>query len=181
MKRRMTSTAVLTAVLTILFTIFYIGYKQKIFLTLAISFGTVCYHFTVRLLVGLWVNIAIRHPINYRAKWFSQSAAEVAFYNRIRIKHWKKRLPTYAPETFSLKLHTPEEIVQAMCVAELVHEIILPFSFLPLLMAIPFGDFPVFFITSILSCGVDIPFILIQRYNRPRMIKLIQKRAGTGE
>ena len=175
----MTSTAVLTAVLTILFTIFYIGYKQKIFLTLAISFGTVCYHFTMRLLVGFFVNAAIRRPINYRAKWFTPHPAELTFYRRIKIHNWKKRLPTYVPENFSLSLHTPEEIVQTMCISELVHEIILPLSFLPLLLAIPFGDFPVFFITSILACGIDIPFILIQRYNRPRLIRLIQKRAET--
>ena len=61
-----------------------------------------------------------------------------------------------------------------MCGAEVVHEIIMVLSFIPLLFAIPFGVFPVFFITSVIASLVDFVFVIVQRYNRPRIIKLIR-------
>ena len=71
------------------------------------------------------------------------------------------------------KIHSWDEIAQAMCQAELVHEVIIILSFLPIFAAIPFGALPVFVITSILSAGFDAMFVIMQRYNRPRIMKLI--------
>jgi hypothetical protein len=48
-------------------------------------------------------------------------------------------------------------------------------SFLPLLAAIPFGAFPAFLITSLAAACFDTVFVIMQRFNRPRLIKLIQK------
>ena len=84
-------------------------------------------------------------------------------------------MPTYNPAVFDPKLHSWEEIAQAMCQAELVHEIIVLLSFLPLLAAIPFGAFPVFLITSLLAALYDFSFVIMQRYNRPRIIRFIEK------
>lgn len=84
-------------------------------------------------------------------------------------------MPTYQPESFSLQKHTPAEIAQAMCQAEVTHEIIVALSFLPLLMAVPFGDFWVFFLTSLAAAGFDLLFVIIQRYNRPRILALIER------
>jgi hypothetical protein len=71
--------------------------------------------------------------------------------------------------------HSWEEIVQAMCQAEIVHEVIAILSFLPLLGAIPFGAFFVFLVTSVLSALFDLSFVAMQRFNRPRIIKLMKK------
>ena len=49
-------------------------------------------------------------------------------------------------------------------------------SFLPLLMVPLFGEFWVFFITSLLSALFDSLFVIAQRYNRPRMERLAHKR-----
>lgn len=57
--------------------------------------------------------------------------------------------------------------------AELVHEIIVVLSFVPILASIPFGGLVVFVITSVLAACFDAIFIAIQRYNRPRIVKLI--------
>ena len=61
-----------------------------------------------------------------------------------------------------------------MCQAEIVHEVIVVLSFLPLLAAIPFGAFPVFLITSLLAAMYDLTFVIMQRYNRPRILKYLQ-------
>ena len=60
--------------------------------------------------------------------------------------------------------------------SELVHSFIVLFSFLPLLLAIPFGEFPVFVITSFLAAGIDCVFLLLQRYNRPRILRLLARK-----
>jgi len=93
----------------------------------------------------------------------------------LRVKTWKKHLPTYDPRQFSMREHSPEQIVRNMCGAEVVHEIIIACSFLPLLMVPLFGAFWVFFITSLLAALVDSLFVMAQRYNRPRLERIIAK------
>ena len=78
-----------------------------------------------------------------------------------------------------MELHTPEQILANMCQAEVVHEIIVLCSFLPLAATPVLGALPVFLITSILAAVVDLIFVIAQRYNRPRIFRLIQKRAAT--
>ena len=62
-----------------------------------------------------------------------------------------------------------------MCGAEVVHEIIMLCSFLPLLMVPLFGEFWAFFITSLLSALFDSLFVMAQRYNRPRLERIAHK------
>ena len=57
--------------------------------------------------------------------------------------------------------------------------IIVLLSFLPLAFSLVFGSFPVFLITSILSAALDLVFVALQRCNRPRLMRLIQKQLLT--
>jgi hypothetical protein len=91
------------------------------------------------------------------------------------VKNWKRRLPTYDPRQFSLQENTASQVVQNMCGAEVVHEIIMLCSFLPLLTVPLFGEFWVFFITSTLAALFDSLFVMAQRYNRPRLERIVQK------
>ena len=84
-------------------------------------------------------------------------------------------MPTYESELFDPKTHSWAEIAQAMCQAELIHETIVLLSFLPILAGIRFGAYPVFIITSVLAAMVDMMFVIIQRYNRPRILRLTEK------
>ena len=63
-----------------------------------------------------------------------------------------------------------------MCGAEIVHEIIMVLSFLPLLAIPVFGAFPVFLITSVLAALFDGVFVMAQRYNRPRLVRILEKK-----
>ena len=68
--------------------------------------------------------------------------------------------------------------------AELVHETIAVLSFLPIAAGVRFGAYPVFIITSVLAAACDMAFVIMQRYNRPRLIKLMElqkRKAPTGE
>ena len=50
-------------------------------------------------------------------------------------------------------------------------------SFLPLAAAIPLGAFWVFFITSLGGALFDLSLVILQRYNRPRILRLAQRQA----
>jgi len=84
-------------------------------------------------------------------------------------------MPAYDPELFSTQNHTWDEIVQAMCQAELVHETIVVLSFLPIMLTIWWGEFWVFLITSVFAALIDLSFVMMQRYNRPRLLRLIKR------
>lgn len=140
-----------------------------------ITFGTFFYHLAMRLAVGYGINAIMENQADLRKGWYRLRPIEVWLYKVLKVKKWKSGMPTYAPDTFDPKQHSWEEIAQAMCQAEIVHEVIIALSFLPLLAAIPFGAFGVFLITSILSALFDLCFVIIQRYNRSRIIKLISK------
>ena len=75
-----------------------------------------------------------------------------------------------------VRKHTLVEVVQAMCQAELVHETIAVLSFLPIFAGFWVGAFPVFIITSVLAATFDMVFATAQRYNRTRVLRLIEMR-----
>lgn len=165
---------VLTAVLLIATCVsgcLYRIFPYSTLLTIAITCGTTGYHFAVRLLIGALFQWADPQHDPYK-KWYRPRPWEKKLYQRLNVKAWKNVLPTYAPDSFSPQLHTWDEITRAMCRAELVHEVIILFSFLPLLGALWFRALPVFLITSVLAAGFDLLFVIVQRYNRPRAIRL---------
>ncbi len=168
----------ITAVLTVLFPILlfcYIAFETRLLLTLAITSGTFAYHFIMRLIVGLIIDKIFHNNISYDKKWFKEHRFEKKLYSVLKVKKWKEHIPTYQPETFSADKGL-SFIAKATCQAELVHEIIVALSFMPVLLTIFFGDFWVFFLTSFFSALFDMIFVIVQRFNRPRLIKIIEKR-----
>ena len=151
--------------------------SSGILLPLAITSGTIAYHFVMRLMVGLAFHATMRNKADYRKRWYQVSKREMAVYEKLKVKQWKRRMPTYDPALFDPRLHTWEEIVQAMCQAELVHETIAVLSFLPILEGIWLGEYPVFIVTSVLSAACDIVFVIMQRYNRQRVTKLLNRKS----
>lgn len=171
---------ILTAIFTVVFAVmlalnFIVGGQP--FFALSITAGVILYHFAMRLAVGYGINALMKNRANYKAWWFRERKWESGFYRFIKVKKWKKFAPTYAPDTFSPSVKSWEEIAMATCQAEIVHEIIIALSFLPLLLIIPFGEPLVFILTSVLSALIDAVFVILQRFNRPRIVKLIQRSA----
>ena len=153
----------------------YYRFEEGWILSSAISTGTTCYHFAMRLLVG-WIVPRLLRDTLHEKRWFRPLPFETALHRALKVKAWKDHMPTYDPASFSLKEHTLQEILRASCVSEAVHEVIVLFSFVPLLFARIWGALPVFLITSVLAALFDCCFILMQRYNRPRLIRILAKK-----
>lgn len=168
MKALALSTSCVTLVLVILCRLCQASWL----LSAAVSFGTTAYHFCMRLAVGYLVP---KLPLDPRHPWFQPRGWEPALYKALRVKQWKGKLPTYDPSQFSLSSHTLEQIICNMCGAELVHETIMVLSLVPIAFSQVFGDLPVFLITSLAAFLFDGLFVIAQRYNRPRLARILAK------
>jgi len=168
------STLVLV-LMTVVFVIIYQYHPNEVLLSIAITLGTVSYHFLMRLVVGYVINGLYHNQFDYSKKWFRERQFEKRLYEILKVKKWKDKMPTFAPEMLDIHIHTWEEIAGAMCQSEVVHLTIVVLSFVPIFASLLYGSFWVFFITSVLSAGVEMMFVIMQRYNRPRIVKLIQR------
>lgn len=172
MAKIMKKTAVLALVLTIVFSLLYRVSSNSVIFSLAITSGTIAYHFIARLLVGSMVNLVMKNQADYTKKWYQVSTKEMKLYQKLKVKQWKNKMPTYDKDTFDISKHSWDEIIQATCQSELVHEINVVISFVPIIVSVWFGAFWVFFITSILSALFDLLFVFMQRFNRTRILKI---------
>lgn len=163
-----------TAVLIALYFVF----PSDGLLIAAIAMGTFCFHSNFRGIVGKLVTKYLRPRMDPRSFWFRQHRFEPGLYKLLRVRRWKDKLPTYTPQAFSLKDTDLNDVVLNSCNAELIHEMCMVTGFLPLAL-VPFvGAFWVFFITSSLTAMADLLFVIIQRYNRPRLMRLAEKKGG---
>ncbi|MBR6753536.1 MAG: hypothetical protein IKM05_05855 [Clostridia bacterium] len=140
--------------------------------SLLITCGTFLYHFLMRLAVGY----LIPNRFTGRENWFRQKRWEPKLYEKLNVQAWKRHMPTFDPESFDLSRHSLNDVIGTMCKSEVVHEVIILFSFLPLFAAILFGEFLVFLITSLFAALIDTLFVILQRYNRPRLMELRDRR-----
>lgn len=106
---------------------------------------------------------------------------EGRIYEAIGIRRWKDHLPDkskHTKKTFTKQMKGHDSIdglvrfLQETCVAECVHWCLLLLSF-PLYSYVPtvFGAA----VTALYALS-NLPFILIQRYNRPRLLRLLNRR-----
>ena len=168
MKKVMYAVSGVSLVLMFLFFGLAAGTGVKIFLTLGITALTVCYHFTVRLVIG---NIVGLISFDHRGGWFVERSFEERLYKKLKVRRWKEYMPTYNEELYSLKTNSIIEVVAETCRSEVVHEINILASLAAMLFAVMFGDLWVFCITSVLGAAFDLAFVVIQRYNRPRLLR----------
>lgn len=144
--------------------------------TVAISLGVTLYHFAMRLLVGFGLDRLLGNRVDYHRAWFRERKMEKKLYNFLKVKQWKNHMPTFESSYFDRTLHSLEEITQATCQAELVHEVIMVLSFVPMLLCKKFGAVGVFAVTSILAALADGAFVMMQRFNRPRLVRILEKK-----
>ena len=169
--------------ITLLTTIicFYLYYgninTSSVILWTGITAFTIMYHFWVRIIMGN-VSKLFRKHIKYNQWWFKERRFEKSFYKLLRVKEWKGKALTYNPESFSLKKHSLEEIANTMSKSEVDHWINKAISLSTLLFAIPWGEFWVFLVSAIVAVIFDSQFIIIQRYNRPRVVKILEKESN---
>lgn len=175
MAKTMKFVAVLSVIATICFSVLYIYKSVSVFRSLAITFGTTAYHFCIRLIVGALFNFFMKNRADYTKKWYQVKAWEQSLYVKLKVKKWKNKMPTYDTDVFDVSKHTWDEIAQASCQSELVHETDIVFSFVPIIFSVWFGSLAVFIITSVLGALFDLMFVIMQRYNRPRILKMVSR------
>ena len=158
------------------FVLYYVSiYKNTIILWTGIVSFTIMYHLWVRIIMGNVAKLFKKH-INYKQWWFKEKEFEKRIYEFLKVKKWKRKALTYNPELFSTKNYSLEEIAHTMTKVELDHWINQIISLSTLFFAIPWGAFPAFIISAIAAMIFDGQFIIIQRYNRPRVVKIIERK-----
>lgn len=170
---------ILLLFLTAFFAILYHRFGNGWMLSLYVTFLTTAYHFAMRLAVGQTVTVIYRNrKFNSNSAFFRLYKFEPELYRKLKVKKWKANMITAKPELFDLRKNNMESLLHNMLQAELVHRIIMPLSFVPLALIIPYGAPTVFILTSFLACLIDMQFVIIQRYNRPRVIRLLKKQGA---
>lgn len=110
------------------------------------------------------------------AKWECQGL----IYNKLHISKWMRSLPDMSkiiPYMFRKKLDgqsEPENVlkfIQETCVAETIHVCLILVS--PILTMLVDGATGVCFMLLYAIC--NLPFIFIQRYNRPKLVRLYER------
>ena len=176
LKKKMISISVISLIVSFVSGVLYAYTKARAFFPVAVTFGTIFYHLSMRLVIGSLVDAKYHNQMDYTKKWFQEKPFEKTLYKKLNVRKWKKRLPTLNPQDFDIKNRSLEEVIQVTCQAEIVHELIMPLSFVPIVFSIWFGSLEVFVITSCLSFLFDGMFVIMQRYNRPRLIRLLKRK-----
>ena len=125
-----------------------------------------------RLLPGRWLH-ADRFP--FRAGRFEEDGR---FYERLKIRSWQNKLPDMsrifpgvmpAKQLSKAGLLALPDLIQETCVAEATHAALCVAGLYCLRLWRGMGG------RIIVVCNLlgNIPFIMIQRYNRPRLMRLL--------
>lgn len=153
----------------------YMRFGGDLLYSLTVTAFAFLYHIVMRLFVAVFVT-AVRSG---RSDDFSfvLGRCERNFYDTIRLKSWKSRVPTYDPSLFEVRRDALPTLVHNMRNAEVGHSVIAALSFLPMFFSPVFGGFAAFAVTSVLSALFDLQFVAVQRYNRARVCKTVRMRA----
>lgn len=175
MKKDMIMMTLISLIVLLVSGVIYYFMGNQVIFSVAITFGTIFYHLAIRLAIGYLVDAKYHNRMDYTRKWFTEKPFEQKLYKKIQVKKWKKWFPTFNPQNFDLQSCSVAEIVQVTCQAEIVHEINMVLSFVPIIFSVWFGSVWVFVLTSCAAFIFDGIFVVMQRYNRPRLMRLIRK------
>lgn len=177
----MYSIIAITAITSII--CFYMYYGRQCGSDLCIWTGitafTIMYHFWVRIIMGN-VSKLFRKHINYKQRWFKERKFEKKIYKVLNVKNWKDKAFTYNPGDFSVKDRSLEDIANTMAKSEVDHWINEVISISTMFFGLIWGKTLIFVITALCAMVFDGQFIVIQRYNRPRIVKLLERKNKYG-
>jgi len=164
----------ITAIIAVICFILYYGgfYVNPVILWTSVTCFTIMYHLWMRIILG---NVTKLFPINYNQWWFKERKFEKKLYKILKVKNWKNKALTYNPELYSVKDRSLEEIANTTAKSESDHWVNISISLSTILFSLIWGVFWIFFVTAILAILFDSQFIIIQRFNRPRLLRLIKR------
>lgn len=133
---------------------------------------TIVYHFKGRLIMG---ELTKKWNIRYDHSFFRERRFERKLYKLLRVRAWRGKVLTYDPSAFDVKVRSYEEIAYAMCKAEVDHWINELISISTLAFGLIWGEMWIFALACVIAMAFDVQFILVQRYNRPTVLRLIRR------
>lgn len=155
------------------FTLYYGNFAENLlFLWVGIVAFTITYHLWMRIIMG---NVSKLFKVSYRHWWFKEKTFEKKLYSFLKVKKWKGKALTYNPELYSVKDRTLEQIADTTAKSEVDHWINVAISASTIAFGFIWGEIWIFSVTAFLAAVFDSQFIIIQRYNRPRLIRLINR------
>lgn len=165
----------LTALLSaICFVLYYTNtVKNSLTLWTGIVSFMILYHFSLRIFMG---NITKKWNINYKHPWYKQRKFEKKLYKLLRVRKWKDKVLTFEPENYDFQNRTLEQLATTMAKSELDHWINEIISVISIFFTFLWGCFPAFIITATAAMIFDAQFIIVQRYNRPIVLRLLERR-----
>ncbi len=156
------------------FVLFYGGYTHSgIVLWSGVVSFMILYQFGLRILFG---KITDHIKFNYRHPFFTRKSFEVKLYKLLKVRKWKDKVLTFNPDAYNFKERTLHELASTMAKSETDHWINVAISIGGIFFSLIWGLFPVFLITAILAILFDAQFIIVQRYNRPVVLRLMERR-----
>ena len=147
--------------------------RSSIILWVGIVAFMIMYHFWLRIIMG---NVTKLFKIDRNGFWFKERFFEKKLYRMLLIRKWKDKVLTYNPELFDMKSRTLDEIADTMTKAETDHWVNEVISVSSIFFSLVWGQFWIFLITAIAAMLFDLQFIIVQRYNRPIVLRVIERK-----
>ena len=119
-------------------------------------------------------------PVNCKLFQSMNFENEGRIYNKLKVKEWKGRVPDMSrilPSVMPSKRVSINDVVSTLvlllketCIAEITHELLCFFGFACTFIWRGLGGFCI----SVIYMLGNLPYIIIQRYNRPKLRKLLR-------
>lgn len=159
---------------TVCFALYYVGIcESSAVLWTGIVAFMILYHFGLRIFFG---KITALLPINYNHPWYRTRGFETKLYDLLMVRKWKDKVLTFDPSAYDFKNRTLEQLATTMSKSELDHWINEIISVVSIFFALLWGSWCVFLITAIIAMLFDAQFIVVQRFNRPIVLRVLERR-----
>ncbi len=139
--------------------------------------GLVLYHVAVRVVVGIVMDKRPLETFNPLSTLFRPRSWEARLYKNLQVKVWKNNMPVFNSAKWDLRSRGVGEVLRAGCQAEAVHGLNIAFGFVAVFLGPVSGipDVGVLLFAAVTAGAFELPFILIQRFNRPRLLRLAER------
>ena len=155
-------------------------YDKQPFVAIFITMFMFAYHADVRVVIGAVTNKLVKSRINVDKKCYTVSKKEFDFLSKLDVKKWKDKFVTLFSDQFTVSTNNIENVLKNNINAEITHHLCFAMG----LLAIPLGwlisaeELWLYVATAVVaSLALDLPPILIQRYNRFRLLKIKNRKS----
>ncbi len=143
------------------------------------------YHIGIRIVVGTITGKTPLDAFHPDAPLWRQRPWEDALYKKLQVKQWKKKMPMFDVDKWDIRSCSADELLRAGCQAEACHMgnialslasvVLVPLTgslVSALVGAVVLPDAFVLMFAAVTASGFDAIFVIIQRFNRPRFMRL---------